>query len=67
MCTERNTQEPERNEVVPGPLELRNKLQSFEFKVKTTAALISMTTYLLEIRPPQSRQKQSSAVPDSRH
>lgn len=36
--------EPEMNEVVPGPLEVENKLESFKFKVKTTAALISMTT-----------------------
>lgn len=35
---------PEMNEVVPGPLELGNKLESFKFNVKTTAALIRMTT-----------------------
>lgn len=36
--------EPEMNEVVPGPLEVENRLESLKFKVKTTAALISMTT-----------------------
>ena len=52
MCRKRNTRKPEMNEVVPGPLELGNKLESFKFKVekkkkfkvKTIAALIRMTT-----------------------